>query len=67
MALIDLLYRTNRSIMDACEELGTEFDIEMLEDLEACTNCNVWWHSYELIPDLDDNNICKFCEGYYGL
>lgn len=67
MALIEELYRTNTSIMTACENLGIEFDIDLLEDLETCTNCGVWWHSYELLPDLDDNNICKFCEGYYGL
>jgi hypothetical protein len=66
MALIKELYRTNTSVMDACETLGIEFEVEMLGDLEACTNCGVWWYSYELTPDLDDNNICRFCEGYYG-
>ena len=55
-----LLYRTNISIVAGCEELG-------LEDLEQCTHCNIWYHGYELIPDLDDNNICKFCSTYYGM
>lgn len=64
--LADRLYRTNTSIKDACEELDIEFRQELLEDLETCTHCSIWYHSYQLIPDDDGNNICKFCEGYYG-
>lgn len=67
MALVEELYRTNRSIRTACENLGIEFEADMLEDLEQCSHCNIWYHSFELLPDLDDNNICKFCESYYGL
>ena len=66
-SLSDLLYRTNTSIVAGCEELGLEFEAEDLEDLEQCTHCNIWYHGYELIPDLDDNNICKFCSTYYGM
>ena len=66
-ALSDLLYRTNTSILVACQDLDIEYNPEDLEDLEQCTHCNIWYHSYELIPDLDDNNICKFCGSYYGL
>ena len=65
--LVDILYRTNTSILHACEELGLEFQLEDLEDLEQCTHCNIWWHSYELLPDLDDNNICRFCSTHYGM
>lgn len=65
--LVDLLYRTNRNIIDACIELDVEFKEEMLEDLETCNSCGIWYHSYQLIPDDDDNNICKFCETHYGL
>jgi hypothetical protein len=66
--LVETLYRTNRSIVYACELEGIEeFDIEMIEDLEQCNHCNVWWHGYELLPDIDGNNICKFCESYYGM
>lgn len=54
------------SIQDACKLLGVEYDPEALEDLEQCSHCNIWWYSYELTPDLDDNNICKFCEITYG-
>lgn len=54
------------SIVDACRLLGIEFNPEDLEDLEQCSSCGIWWNSYELTPDLDDNNICKFCETNYG-
>jgi hypothetical protein len=63
------LYRTNHSIERGCEEAGILsklFDDNMLEDLYQCTHCNVWWHDYELTPDDDDNEICKFCVNYYG-
>lgn len=60
------LYRTSMSIVDACRLLGIEFNPEDLEDLEQCSSCGIWWNSYELTPDLDDNNICKFCETNYG-
>lgn len=65
--LVDALYRTNQNVLDTCEELGIEYNVDLLEDLEQCSHCNIWWHGYELLPDLDGNNICKFCEGYYGL
>jgi hypothetical protein len=65
--LTEILYRTNRSISSACEELSAVFAMEDLEDLEQCSHCNVWWHDYELIPDQDDNQVCKFCGTYYGL
>ena len=63
--LIDKIYRTNQSIALACEQIGVEFSEEMMGDLEACTHCGVYWHSFELSPDTDDNNVCKFCETYY--
>jgi hypothetical protein len=54
------------SVVDACRLLGVEFEDIELEDLEQCSSCGIWWYSYELTPDLDDNNICKFCETSYG-
>jgi hypothetical protein len=60
------LYKTNKPIHRACKELDITFEEEDLEDLEQCSHCNIWYHGYELVPDLDDNNICKFCEGRYG-
>lgn len=66
-SLVDRLYRTNQSIGSVCEELDIVFSDDMLEDLERCTHCSIWWFSYELIPDLDDNNICKFCQSHYGM
>lgn len=66
MSLVKELYRTNTNPHVACKILGIEFDPEDLEDLEQCSHCSIWWYSYELIPDQDDNNICKFCESRYG-
>jgi hypothetical protein len=64
--LVDVLYRTNSTISRVCEELGIVFDESLLEDLERCTGCNIWYHSYQLIPDEDDNNICPYCLEYVG-
>lgn len=66
MSLVTELYRTNKTVIAACKTLGTSFEEDDLEDLEQCAHCNTWWHSFELMPDLDDNNICKFCERTYG-
>lgn len=64
--LIKALYKKNTSVLEACKELGIEFEEEMLGDLERCTHCNIWYHSFELLPDQDDNDICKFCETHFG-
>lgn len=66
LVVTERLYRTNTSLVQVCKELGISTDNVDLGDLETCTHCGVWWRSYELTPDLDDNNICRFCEGYYG-
>lgn len=63
--LVEKLYRTNHSIAQACDEMGVEFDEDMLEDLCQCTHCNVWWYAYELVQDADGNDLCKFCKVYY--
>lgn len=65
-SLVDELYRTNKSVLEACRTLGIHFDVEDLEDLEQCSSCGIWWFSFELSPDLDEANICKFCEVRYG-
>jgi hypothetical protein len=64
--LTDLLYRTNTSIVDACRELGIEYNPEDLEDLETCSLCGIWWFSYQLAVDDEGLNNCKFCETHYG-
>jgi hypothetical protein len=64
--LTDELYRTNTNIVDACRLLGIDYDEEDLEDLEACSLCNIWYWSYELTPDDDGLNSCKFCITHYG-
>lgn len=65
--LTDLLYRTNTSILSACNELEIEYKEEDLEDLAACSNCGIWYWEYELIPDEDFLGTCKFCDNNYGL
>lgn len=64
-SLTDILYRTNRSIQDACLELNIEYNEEDLEDLARCDNCFIWYWGYELIPDVDNLNTCKFCDQYH--
>jgi hypothetical protein len=59
------LYRTNHSIRTVCEQLGIPFQ-EDLENISQCTHCGIWWYNHELILDLDDNDLCKFCSDYYG-
>ena len=63
--LVEKIYRTNQSISLACDQIGIEFNQEMLGDLTQCTHCNVWWHDYELTVDADGNDLCKFCKVYY--
>lgn len=69
--LTDLIYRTNKPISTALKELNihpsTEELKELLGELECCTHCGIYYWSHELIPDLDDNQICRFCSNYYGL
>jgi hypothetical protein len=60
------LYRTNLSIRTACENLGIPLEENNLENLSQCTHCGIWWYTHELILDLDDNDLCKFCTEYYG-
>lgn len=64
--LTEALYRTNKSIVTACDELGILYNEESLEDLAACDACGIWYHEYELIIDEDGLNTCKFCDYHYG-
>lgn len=57
------LYRTSKKVLEACRDLGIEFNPEDLEDLEQCICCDTWYHSYELEADTD---FCKYCEYTYG-
>lgn len=66
MTLVERLYRTNTSVLEACRELGIEYNPEDLEDLETCSLCGIHWFSYELLIDTDGLNTCKFCQKYYG-
>lgn len=66
--LIRELNGTRRSLREVCEDLGLDYeDIVDSEDLgiEQCTHCNMW--STRLVPDLDDNPICRFCVDLIGM
>jgi len=64
--LVERIYRTNQPIALACDQMGVEFQEEMLGDLATCTHCGVWWHDFELTQDDDGNDLCKFCDVYYN-
>lgn len=65
--LITELKGTKRLLSEVCEDLGIEYD-ELLENplpIETCTHCGTW--SLKLVPDLDDNLICRFCVELVGM
>ena len=61
-----VLYRTHKTIREACMEAGVDFDPSVVQSVEACTNCSIWHRVVELKPDLDSNSICKICWRFYG-
>ena len=61
-----VLYRTHKTIREACIEAGVDFDPSVVQAVEACTNCSIWHRTVELKPDLDKNLICKICWRFYG-
>jgi hypothetical protein len=61
------LYRKKLTLLEVCEEFGIDVDNADIKNLEMCSNCSIWFKTYELIPDLDNHPICKVCTRYYGL
>lgn len=61
------LHRTRKTLMEACIEAGVEFDPGLVTNIQECSNCSIWHKISELIPDLDNNPICKNCKHFYGL
>ena len=61
-----VLYRTNKSIREACAEIGVDFDEFPVDKIETCSHCSIWYKHHELKPDLDENPICKICWRFYG-
>jgi hypothetical protein len=65
--LITELKGTKRLLSEVCEDLGIDYE-ELLEHplpISQCTHCGTW--SVKLIPDLDNNLICRFCVDLVGM
>ncbi len=58
---------TRRSLTEICDEMGIDYDEVEFDKLLVgqCSHCNTW--SDRLIPDLDDNPICRFCVDLVGM
>lgn len=63
----EALYRKKRTLLEVCEEFGIPVEDALIDEVETCSNCSIWFKSTELIPDLDGNPICKVCNRFYGL
>ena len=61
------LYKTRKTIRQACAELGLTFDNEIVTAIEECSSCNIWLRPTALKPDLDGNPICPQCLHFYGM
>jgi len=65
--LVAELKGTKRLLSEVCEDLGIDYE-ELLEHplpIEQCSHCSTW--SLKLVPDLDDNLICRFCVDLVGM
>lgn len=66
--IVKALKGTRGSLLSICEDLNiSHLDIPTYEELgiAQCTHCNTW--SASLIPDLDNNPICKYCVDLVGM
>lgn len=66
--LVSALKGTRKRLSEVCEDLGIDYD--ELQDsgdigISQCTSCGRW--EITLIPDLDDNPICRFCVDLVGM
>jgi hypothetical protein len=61
------LNKTRKSLSEACNELNIDnVNFELLQPIiDQCSHCNIW--SNTLVPDLDNNPICKVCVNLSGL
>lgn len=60
------LYKTRKTVQEACDECGVDFEDAVVSELEECSSCSIWLKHYQLKPDLDNNPVCKECLDYYG-
>jgi hypothetical protein len=61
------LYKTHKSILEACREIGIEYILDSEIVLTQCADCGIWLFPKELIKDLDGQGICRDCVTHYGL
>lgn len=65
--LVKALEGTRHKLRDVCEDLGIDYE-ELMEGelpIDNCSHCGIW--STRLIPDLDNNPICKTCVEHVGM
>ena len=60
------LFRTRKTIRQACSEAGYEYDENYIQHIEQCSSCSIWLKPSQLKLDLDDNFICTPCWVAYG-
>ena len=64
---IDLaLYKTRKSPLEACAELGIQYVLNVEITLGQCNSCGIWLKPYQLVKDADGLDICNDCLTYYG-
>jgi hypothetical protein len=65
MNLLEItLYKTRKSVLDACTEIGYNNVSEIEIRLKQCNCCGIWLKTMKL--DLDGNDICDYCLDAYG-
>lgn len=65
--LISELKGTRKRLSEVCEDLGIDYEelIDTELPINQCTHCGTW--SLKLVPDLDENLICRFCVDLIGM
>jgi len=61
-----VLYKTRKSVLEACRELMIEYHSEVEIHLKQCTSCGIWLKPVQLAKDLDGLDICNTCLTTYG-
>ena len=58
------LYKTRKTVLEACREIDVQYPPEDDIGLESCSCCGVWLISMK--RDLDSSPICDICLDTYG-
>ena len=59
------LYKTRKSVFDFASDLS--YNNCSVSEIEQCSHCGIWLKYKELVKDLDQNLICKFCLQFEGM